>query len=127
MLFRSLPTWLEDLNKGADVESYKKLIRDVAKIGMPEKVAKLMDQGMDLDAIYSPYQSLMENVLELPRGSVTLDDATLRNAITTEGEVPLYQFERDLRKDTRWQFTKQAKDEVSNAVLGILRDFGLQG
>lgn len=122
-----LPSWLEALNKGGNIEDFKKTIRDVAKIGMPEKVAKLMDQGIDLQTIYSPYQNLMENVLEVPRGSVTLDDPTLRAAITAEGEIPLYQFERDLRKDTRWQFTKQAKEEVSSAVLGILRDFGFQG
>ena len=99
-----ISTWLEDLNKGANIEDYKKAIRDVAKIGMPEKITKLIDQGFDLQTIYSPYQGLMENVLEVPRGSITLDDPVLRSAITAEGEVPLYQFERDLRKDSRWQF-----------------------
>jgi hypothetical protein len=42
----------------------------------------------------------MESVLELPRGSVKLDDPTLRSAITQQGEVPIYEFERQLRKMT---------------------------
>ena len=122
-----LPTWLNDLNKGANIDQYKQMIRDVAKIGMPEKVSKLMDQGIDLKTIYAPYQNMMENVLELPQGSITLDDPTLRAAITSEGEVPLYQFERNLRQDNRWQYTNTAKQEVSSAVNKVLKDFGFQG
>ena len=122
-----LPVWLDALNKGANIEDFKNIIRGVAKIGMPEKVAKLMDQGIDLKTIYAPYQNLMENVLQLPRGSVTLDDPTLRAAITSEGEVPLYQFERNLRQDNRWQYTDSARNEVSSAVTKVLKDFGFQG
>lgn len=122
-----LPNWLADLNKGGNIDTYKKIIRDVAKIGMPEKISKLIDQGIDLKSIYSPYQNLMETVLELPRGSITLDNPTLRSAITAEGEVPMYQFERQLRKDPRWPYTENARQEVSSAALKILRDFGFQG
>ena len=122
-----LPSWLEALNKGANIEDYKKIIRDVAKIGMPEKVAKLMDQGIDLQTIYSPYKNMMESVLELPSGSITMDDPTLRDAITSEGEIPLYQFQRNLRQDSRWQYTNSAKQEVSSAVSKVLKDFGFQG
>jgi hypothetical protein len=122
-----LPLWLEALNRGGNIEDFKQMIRSVAKIGMPEKIAKLIDQGIDLDTIYSPYQNLMENILELPSGSITLDDPTLRSAITTEGEMPLYQFERNLRQDKRWQFTNSAREEVSSAVSKVLRDFGFQG
>ena len=122
-----LPSWLEALNKGANIEDYKKIIRDVAKIGMPEKVAKLMDQGIDLQTIYSPYKNMMESVLELPSGSITMDDPTLRDAITSEGEIPLYQFQRNLRQDPRWQYTNSARQEVSGAVNKVLKDFGFQG
>lgn len=122
-----LPGWLDALNKGANIEDFKNIIRGVAKIGMPEKVSKLMDQGIDLKTIYAPYQNLMENVLQLPRGSVTLDDPTLRAAVTSEGEVPLYQFERNLRQDNRWQYTDSARQEVSSAVTKVLKDFGFQG
>jgi hypothetical protein len=39
----------------------------------------------------------------------------------------VYDFKKLLRQDNRWQYTKQAKDDVSTAALGVLRDFGFQG
>jgi hypothetical protein len=51
----------------------------------------------------------------------------LRSAITGEKELPIYEFQRQLRKDTRWQYTNQAKQEVSDVALKVLKDFGFQG
>lgn len=122
-----LPDWLASINKGESIDTYKKIIRDVAKIGMPEKVAKLIDQGVDLATIYAPYKNVMASTLELNPQSITLDDPTLRAAISAEKEVPIYEFERALRKDNRWQYTNQARKEVSGAVQKVLQDFGFMG
>jgi hypothetical protein len=122
-----LPDWLNAINKGESIETYKKIIRDVAKIGMPEKVAKLIDQGVDLATIYSPYKNLMASTLEINPETIDMNDATLRSAITADKEIPLYEFERSLRQDNRWQYTNQAKEEVSNATRKILQDFGFMG
>jgi hypothetical protein len=122
-----LPDWLNAINKGESIETYKKMIREVAKIGMPEKIAKLMDQGIDLSTIYSPYKNMMASTLEINPQSITLDDPTLRAAITSDKEIPLYDFERALRKDDRWQYTNRAREEVSNAAQKILKDFGFMG
>lgn len=123
----NLPNWLAAINKGESVDTFAKQIRDVAKIGMPEKVAKLIDQGLDLDTIYSPYKNIMASTLEINPETIDMNDPTLRSAITTDSEVPLYQFERQLRGDTRWQYTNQAKGEVANATQQILKDFGFMG
>ena len=122
-----LPTWFASINKGESIETYKKMIRDVAKIGMPQNIATLLDNGIDLDAIYSPYKNVMASVLEINPESITLNDPVLRSAITGEKELPIYEFQRQLRKDTRWQYTNQAKEEVSDVALKVLRDFGFQG
>jgi len=122
-----LPTWFASINKGESIETYKKQIRDVAKIGMPQNIASLLDNGIDLDAIYSPYKNVMASVLEINPESITLSDPLLRSAITGEKELPIYEFQRQLRKDTRWQYTNQAKEEVSDVALKVLRDFGFQG
>jgi hypothetical protein len=37
------------------------------------------------------------------------------------------EFKRALRKDSRCQYTDQAKEEVSSIALKVLRDFGFQG
>jgi len=122
-----LPTWFASINKGESIDTYKKMIRDVAKIGMPQNIASLLDNGIDLDAIYSPYKNVMASVLEISPESITLNDPLLRSAITGEKELPIYAFQRQLRKDTRWQYTNQAKEEVSDVALKVLRDFGFQG
>ena len=122
-----LPTWFASINKGESIDTYKKIIRDVAKIGMPQNIASMLDNGVDLDAIYSPYRNVMASVLEINPESITLSDPLLRSAITGEKELPIYEFQRQLRKDSRWQYTNQAKEEVSDVALKVLRDFGFQG
>jgi hypothetical protein len=122
-----LPSWFAAINKGESIDTYKKMIRDVAKIGMPQNIASMLDNGVDLDAIYSPYKNVMASVLEINPQSITLNDPLLRSAITGEKELPIYEFQRQLRKDSRWQYTNQAKEEVSDVALKVLRDFGFQG
>lgn len=122
-----LPNWLDALNKGESIDTFATTIRNVAKIGMPENIKKLIDTGVDLDAIYSPYKNIMANTLEINPESISMSDPVLRSAIAGETELPLYEFERQLRKDNRWQYTNQAKGEVADATKKILQDFGFMG
>jgi hypothetical protein len=69
----------------------------------------------------------MASILELNPESIPLNDPTLRTAIGADKEMPIYEFQRQLRKDARWQYTNNAREEVSSAALGVLRDFGFQG
>ena len=69
----------------------------------------------------------MASVLELSPESIQLSDPTLRAAITGQGEIPIYDFERALRKDDRWQYTNQARGEIASATQKILQDFGFMG
>jgi hypothetical protein len=39
----------------------------------------------------------------------------------------LYDFRKSLRADNRWQYTDQARSDVSSMTLEVLRDFGFQG
>ena len=119
--------WLQRLAKGESIETFKNTIRGAAKLGLPDKVANLLDQGLDIKDIYAPYRNVMASVLEISPDSINLDDKTLRMAIGPEKEMSLYDFQRALRKDPRWQYTNNARQESSNAVLGVLRDFGFQG
>jgi hypothetical protein len=119
--------WVKRVDNGEDVDIFKNLIRQTAKIGLPDKVSKLLDQGIDLNAVYAPYKNLMAKVLEVDAGSIKLNDPVLRSAIGPDKEMPIYEFERALRKDPRWQYTDTAREEVSDTALGVLRDFGFQG
>ena len=119
--------WLQNIDKGETVETYKQLIRDAAKMGLPEKVGALLDKGVDLETIYAPYKNIMARTLEVNPQSITLSDPTLRAAIGPDKEQTLYDYERALRKDNRWQYTNNARQETSDAVTKVLQDFGFRG
>ena len=123
----SVDGWIKQVEGGTDIDVIKNAIRQTARLGMPDRVAGLLDQGVDLDTIYAPYKKVMASVLELNPDSITLNDPTLRSAIGPDREMTLYDFQRQLRKDPRWQYTNNAREEVSGAALKILQDFGFQG
>jgi len=119
-------TWVKRIESGEDPDIFKQMIRDVAKRGYPESISKLIDQGIDLDTIYAPYKRAMASILELNPETISVNDPTLRSAIGPDKETTIYDFEKALRKDYRWQYTDNAKRDVSNVALKVLRDFGFQ-
>jgi hypothetical protein len=69
----------------------------------------------------------MAAVLELNPTTISFTDPVLRSAIGPNGEVPLYDFQKALRKDARWQYTNNAKEDVFQSVSKVFQDFGFQG
>lgn len=120
-------SWLKQIAKGKPIEDFARLIRAQAKLGLPEKVGSLLDQGLDLANIYAPYRNAMASLLELAPDSIKLDDQLLRSAYGPDKEMSVYDFKRAVRKDPRWQYTDNAREETSNIALKVLRDFGFQG
>jgi hypothetical protein len=102
--------------------------RKLAAQGQPAYVRDLLAQGYTLKQVFAPYRTVMANVLEIgDANQIDLNDPLLRSAITDKGDMNLYDFRKQLRQDSRWQYTAQAKEDVSTAALGVLRDFGFQG
>jgi hypothetical protein len=102
-------------------------VRKLAAVGQPQFVRDLLGQGIDLDEIYSPYRKTMSRILELDPGQIDLMDPTLRMGINDKGDVNLYDYEKALRQDSRWQYTGNAREAVSDGALTVLRNFGFQG
>jgi hypothetical protein len=102
-------------------------VRKLAAVGQPQFVRDLLGQGINLDVIYAPYKRTMANILELDEGQIDLTDPTLRMGINDKGDVNLYDYSKALRQDNRWQYTGNAREEVSDAALTVLRNFGFQG
>jgi hypothetical protein len=115
-----------DIRNGKDIKVIKNQIRNLAGIGRPDNIKKLLSEGTDLGAIYAPYKRTMAALLELDPESIDINDTTLQSAIG-DRELPIYEFRKILKKDPRWQYTNNAREEVSNKVLRVLRDFGFQG
>jgi len=102
--------------------------RKLAAQGQPQYVRDLLSQGYNLNQVFAPYRQTMATVFEIgDPEQIDLNDPLLRSAITDKGDMNLYDFKKALRKDNRWQYTEQAKQDVSTAALNVLRDFGFQG
>jgi hypothetical protein len=111
-----------------DINRVAQDARKLAAQGQPQYVRDLLGQGYDLEQIYAPYRDTMANILEInDPGKISLNDQTLRSAISDKGDMNIYDFKRLLKKDNRWQYTENAKREVSGAAMKVLRDFGFQG
>lgn len=110
-----------------DINRLAQDARMIAAQGTPDYVKNLLQQGYDLEQIYAPYKNVMAQILELNPDEIDLNDGTLRGAIGQDREMNIYDFKKALRKDSRWQYTENAREEVANSVLGVLRDFGFQG
>jgi len=122
-----LDTFAQRIKKGEDVSIVGNDIRKLASIGQPDNVKKLIESGVDLSTIYSPYKSLLAQTLEINPNSISLNDPTLRMAIGPEKEMSLYEYQRALRKDNRWQYTDQARGEAADVAKTVLKDFGFMG
>jgi len=93
--------------------------------------ADQIDSGLTPRDIASPYLQSMANILELDPNTINLSDPTISKALTSITEdgkpavTPLWQFERELKKDSRWRYTKNAQEELIGTGVQVLKDFGL--
>ena len=119
---------LQGIATGAiDINRVKQDARKLAAQGQPQYVRDLLAQGYDLSQVFAPYRKVMGTVLEVNPDQIDLNDPLLRTAITDKGDMNLYDFKKALRQDNRWQYTEQAKADVSQAAFNVLKDFGFQG
>ena len=122
-----IDSWANQVQSGTDVNVIKNNIRSIGSLGMPDNVKKMISEGTDLGSIYAPYKALMAKTLELNPNDIQLNDPTLRMAIGPDKEMTTYDFNNALRKDSRWQYTDNAHQTVSDAAMKVLQDFGFKG
>lgn len=115
-----------------DKDSVYNSIRESAISAFPQ-LADRIKSGIDVRTIADPYIQSMSNILEVPSTSIDLFDPKIRGALSytlPDGKVgtkSIYDFEKELRQDPRWQYTKNAKKTVADTTLRVLQDFGFQG
>ena len=107
-------------------------IRDSAASAFPALADKIK-AGIDLRNLANPYIQSMSDILEIPDTAIDLFDEQIRSAMAftlTDGKVgtkSIYNFEKDLRKDDRWQYTNKAREQAASVATTVLRDFGFMG
>lgn len=93
--------------------------------------------GESVLSLASPYIGAVTRILEIPESSLDLEDPTIRKAMmgmtttvgdkTTTSIKPLWEFEQDLRKDNRWQYTANARKSLDSTTIDVLGRFGVIG
>lgn len=127
-----LQRWMQSITRGdSGMEQYETFLRDMAA----KTFTLYGDQikgGMDLADVASPYVQSMAEILELNPGSLDLYDPTIRKALSGQrndkGELQftsVTDFEDSLRKDSRWQFTKNAKNQANGYVASLKKMWGM--
>lgn len=122
----SKDTWLSRIAQGESIETFKDIIRKTAQNAwaVDDRTKALLDQGVDLETIYSPFKKQMATILEIPEEKITLNDLAAKGVLGGEKPMNLYDFKKALRQDERWQYTEGARTEISNLTENLLRDFG---
>ena len=104
-------------------------IKSLAKGAFPGWQQQI-DAGLSMKQIASPYISAYANILGIDSAGITLSDNLLKQGLqgtdpTTPGAMPLWEFEKAVRKDPRWANSKDAMDSLSNVGATIARQWGL--
>lgn len=114
-------------------QDYENDIRSQAASAFPT-YAEQIRAGQNVKDIASPYINSMSRILEISPDTIGLNDNSIREALSgispKDGKPAaksLWQFERDIRKDPRWNSTNNARDSASSLALGILKDWGFNG
>ena len=93
--------------------------------------APQIQAGQSMREIADPYVQKMASLLERSSGEIGLSDKMIQSALKrTDAKgrpaaLDLAAFADEVRKDKRWQYTDNAKQEVGNVTSTLLRSFGL--
>ena len=126
-----LDGWINQVESGANsLDGFDAVVRARAKAAFPQ-FASQIDGGMTVRDIADPYISTYAKTLEVPETEVTLGDSYIQKALSQTGPdgtlqtaMPLWQFQRTLKADPRYDNTQQAKDDAFSVLNKIGQDWG---
>lgn len=117
---------------GRDLESIKQDIRQTYLAGAYPAWSDRIAAGADPADIAAPYRKRIAALLELEEDQVGFDDGLLQRGLQAVGSdgkprvMPLYEFEQEIRKDPRWQYTDNAYKTYTDVGTDLLRMFGFR-
>lgn len=90
-------------------------------------------QGMNVYDLASSYINTMAQEFEIDPTQIKLEDPYIRGALTNMDDkgnpaaLSLWDFQKRLRKDPRWQNTSKAQNEITSTAGSLMQMFGLMG
>lgn len=115
-----------------DPDTAYNTIRESAAAAFPALADKIK-AGINVKTLADPYIQSMSNILEIPDTGIDLFDPKIRSAMAytlPDGKVgtkSIYDFEKELRQDPRWQYTNNARQQAASVASTVLKDFGFMG
>lgn len=117
------------------LQAHRANIQTLAEQAFPA-YADLIKDGVTVGQIASPYLAAQSKIWETDPNKIDLFDPTLRSALTKTittnadqpgepAQVPLYEFEKQLRSDPRWLKTNNARESASATAKQVLGNMGL--
>lgn len=123
--------WSKALFAGTtSIEDMRNKIRQDSASAFPV-FADQINAGKSLDSLASAYKSSIANILEKDADTISWTDPNLRKALQNvdkDGKsilMPIWQFEKNLRSTTEWEYTNNARDTMDALSLKVLKDWGL--
>jgi hypothetical protein len=119
----------------SSLDDIKNDIRNKA-IALNPVFADQIKAGVSMWDLTSAYRDKMANVLEMDPDTIKWDDPLWKDGKIYQsvdqnsGKVvarPLWEVDKMLRADERWQYTKNATDTYDKMTYGILQKFGMVG
>jgi hypothetical protein len=105
-------------------------LRDLAKVSY-SPFADLLDRGVSVETIFSPYQQIAARVLEKTPDQVAFLNENgvptqFASALMGEKPMSLTEWITKLKSDDRygWQFTTEAKQQATSLVMDLEKKFG---
>jgi hypothetical protein len=127
--------WVNNINDPTtktDINTYKDIVKQDA-MSRYSGFSKLIDSGVTVKQLATPYMNSMANILELDPTAIdyTKDPLITKALGTTVGPdgtsqaMPMWQYEQQLRQDPRWGYTNNARESVNGMAHQVLKDFGM--
>lgn len=130
---QSIARYVSSVARGEQtVDNVKEDLRRMYLAGAYPAWADRIDSGYDISEIAAPYKEKMAALLEIDDGSIDMNDSLLQMGLQGVGPdgrpsvVPLYEFERMVRNDPRWQKTANAYKTYSEVADSVLDMFGFR-
>lgn len=125
----TINTSLLDPMDGRDAQYWINSVKQMA-IDAPQNKPFLesLKVGKSLYEVTSNYRNQMAGLLEVDPTAITWNDLMSKVIVKDTGNARTFaDFNKTLKQDPLWQYTKNAKETYSNMALDLARTFGYAG
>jgi L-rhamnose mutarotase len=126
---KTINTSLLDPMDGRDAQYWINSVKQMA-IDAPQNKPFLesLKVGKSLYEVTSNYRNQMASLLEVDPTAITWNDLMSKVIVKDTGNARTFaDFNKALKQDPLWQYTKNAKETYSNMALDLARTFGYAG